>query len=292
MITMTPEKLVKGEPVQRSLEYLDQSLDFILDKNIEKDYKLKIIFSSGKRLADEYLHLVKKNTVKYRGIMVADDWLAGKLMVLRLLVKATPCPAQLQIHPENKVIFHYLYNLRFMRELLSQITPLDHNRLIPKEFIQASLLKAEVRGFNLNCLSMNGYPLLICSLPYQGNKGAYYLPSFHTVIIFASPYPEDIKQFIIFHELGHALYHLNNQKHWKQKLPGREFQNLLELLKFKYPPPKITVLKPLKERHLDEAFASLLASYLLGTWEKDSPGEEVIKLLKEYLESLRKYPSG
>lgn len=288
MITITPDKLTKGETIQKSLEYLDQSLDFVMDKSIEQDYKLKIIFSSGKRLSEEYSQLLKESTIKCRGVILVDDWAACRLLVLRLLVKATPCPAQLNIHPENKIIFHYLYNLRFLRELFSQMNPLNRPHLLPKDFILETLLEVESRGFNLDCLSMNGYPLLLCSLPYQGDKSGYYLPSFHTVTLFANSYPKNIKQFVIIHELGHALYHLNNLKQQGQKLPGEEFEKLLKLLKLKYPPSRVTTLKTLKERHIEEAFANLLASYLLGHRKKDNQEKEVEKLLIVYLKSLMK----
>ncbi len=40
MIKTTPDKLPKSEPLQWGLDYIEESLDFIMDSEIEQDYKL------------------------------------------------------------------------------------------------------------------------------------------------------------------------------------------------------------------------------------------------------------
>jgi|GEM_PF-2378468 len=271
MIKTTPDKLPKSEPIQWGLDYINESLEFLMDSEIEQDYKLEIIFSSGKNLAHHYQSLLKKEAMLYKSTLIADNWEAGKLMALRLLVKATPCPAQSYIHPVDKLMFYYIYNLKYLSKFFTSINLINCRNLIPKSFIREVLEIAEKNGLNLDCLKSNGYPLLICSLPYEEKQPGCYFHSFHTAVLFANSHNETVKKHLILHELGHALFNLSNNNKSSNKL----FNALLALLKKYHPYSKVISVKPFQHRYMEEVFADSLATYFLSDqeWEERTEGE-------------------
>ncbi len=272
MIKTTPEKLSKSEPLQWGLDYIEESLDFIMDSEIEQDYKMDIVISSGKNLIQQYQSLLKREAVSYKGTLITHSWAAGKIMTLRLLVKATPCPAQSYIHTADKIMFYYIYHLKFLRKFFSKINLINCRNMIPKEFILEVLEMAENNGLNLDCLKSRGYPLLICSLPYEEKQPGCYFHSFHTAVLFASSHEDSINRHLILHELSHALFNLSS-KGRNNKGP---FNNLLSLIKKYYPQSRVISVKDFKLRYLEEVFAELLATYLFsGAPTKNQLSEEL-----------------
>ncbi|PKM79243.1 MAG: hypothetical protein CVU88_06790 [Firmicutes bacterium HGW-Firmicutes-13] len=288
MLITTSDKLKNREPVQWGIDYIDESLSFITDIEVDQEYKMKIIFSSGNNLAESYRNLIRESTEQFKGVQVADNWEAAKLMILRLLVKSTPCPGQYQFNSANKLIFHYIYNLNYLRKFFSQINLSAGNSFLPKSFILETLKLSENRGLNLNCLNMNSYPLLICSLPYIEKTPACYFYSFHTALLFSNSYHEYIKKHLILHEIGHVLFNLKDA----HKSSRRALLYLLALIEKNYPYTKVVVVKPFRRRFSEEVFSDLLAAYLLleekpqKNIESKPVPNEIQKALKLYLSSL------
>lgn len=288
MLITTPDKLKYREPVQWGIDYINESLSFITDREIDQEYKMKIIFSSGTNLAENYRDLIRKSVERYKGVQVADNWEAAKLMVLRMLLKSTPCPGQHQLHSENKLIFHYLYNLKYLHKFFSQINLSTGNSFLPKTFILETIKLAENKGLNPECLRMNGYPLLFCSLPYIEKTPASYFYSFHTALLFYNSCHEYIKRHLILHETGHALFNLKDE----HKSSRRAFLYLMSLIKKHYPYTKVVVLKPFRQKFSEEIFSDLLAAYLLmeekpeEIIETKPVSREIQKAISLYLNSL------
>ncbi len=289
MLITTSDKLKNREPVQWGIDYIDESLSFVTDREVDQDYKMKIIFASGTSLAENYRRLIRESVERYKGVQIADNWEAAKLMVLRLLVKSTPCPGQYQFNSADKLIFHYIYNLKYLHKFFSHINLSTGNSFLPKPFILETIKLAENRGLNLDSLNMNGYPLLFCSLPYIEKTSACYFYSFHTALLFSNSYHEYIKKHLILHEIGHALFNLKDA----HKSSRRAFLYLMALIEKKYPYTKVVVLKPFRRKFSEEVFSDLLASYLLLDQKPDENiqlkpvSKEIQKAMKLYLNSLK-----
>ncbi|UNC90783.1 hypothetical protein [Candidatus Contubernalis alkaliaceticus] len=259
MIVTTTEKLKKREPVEWALDYIKESLAFLMDSEIDQNYKLEIIYTSGKDLALSYRDMIAKGTVGQEGLLIAVGLPAANLSVLRLLVKCTPCPAQQKINSIQKILFYYASNLRYIETFLAGMNTVPSSSTVSLPFIMETLKMARERGLNTGLLEMNKYPLLLCSLPYEEKAPACYLNSFHTVILFANDYSTFLKRHIILHEIGHILFNLR-KNHFKSK---KAFVYLISLLEKKCSDSKITSLHNYRKKFMEELCADLFATYLL-----------------------------
>lgn len=259
MIVTTAEKLKKREPVEWALDYIEESLAFLMDSEIDQEYKLKIIYASGKDLAHVYKTMIANKTVSQEGLLLAEGMPAANLSVLRLLVKCTPCPAQQKLNSVQKILFYYASNLRYIQNFFSGINTVTSSSPVPLSFVTETIKIAQERGLNTGILEMNGYPLLLCSLPYEDKNPAYYLSSFHTVILFANDYSNLLKRHIILHEIGHILFSLR-KTHFKSK---KAFVYLISLLEKRCSESKVTSLQNYRKKFMEELCADLFATYLL-----------------------------
>ena len=259
LILTTAEKFKKREPVEWALDYIEESLSFLMDSDIEQEYKIKMIYASGRDLAQIYRNIISKETESHYGMLMSEGFKAGKVAVLRLLVKATPCPAQQRINSVQKILFYYASNLNYLKNFFSGLSLNPSSATISLSFVTETVKIAEGRGLNPDLLEMNGYPLLFCSMPYEEEAPACYLNSFHTVFLFANNFSPFIQRHIILHEIGHILFDLRNSQ-WKSK---KAFAHLLSLLQQKCSNSKVTSLKNPRHKFMEELCADLFATYFL-----------------------------
>lgn len=274
MIITTAEKLKKREPVEWALDYIEESLSFLMDSEIEQEYKIQMIYASGRDLAQIYQKSFPKGTVDHDGMLIAEGSSATRVAVLRLLVKATPCPAQQRINSVQKILFYYASNLHYLQRFFSGLRLNPSSSVVSLSFIAETLKIAEGRGLNPEVLKMNGYPLLFCSLPYEEEVPACYLNSFHTIFLFSNKFSPFIQRHIILHEIGHILFDLRNSQ-WKSK---KAFVYLLSLLEQKCSNSKVTSLKNHRKKFMEELCADLFATYLLypELEKEDLRGSQVV----------------
>ncbi len=286
MILTTVQKLKKREPVDWALDYVEECLSFLMDSDIEQDYKMQMVYSAGRDLAYLYQKMISEGTSCHKGILMTEGEASGKTAVLRLLVKATPCPAQQRIHPVKKILFYFISNLNYLKNFFSGLKLEPSSATISLSFTRETLVIAEDRGLNPEVLKMNGHPLLLCSLPYKEEAPACYLNSFHTVFLFANNYSPVLQRHIILHEIGHILFDLRNSR-WKSK---KAFQYLYSLLQEKFSHSKVASLENPRKKFMEELCADLFATYLLySEFKKEGSRDSRVNFCEKLSAATRLY---
>lgn len=252
-------KIETTEPVQLTIDFLEEMLALDKDEEIMESYWENLLREKRREVMEDYYALAPILTSMQYGLCYSEGMAAGRMLVMRILLGILPASDPLgfslvgmnqNIRGIFREVIQYLKSLYMANE--GDLTSWKNSVLISTGL----LVK---RGFSPYFLRRGGLPMLVAVPPYRETTAACYLSSPHTVVLYSNgEISPERRCYYFLHEVGHLIYQKFFTKHQVPPLFTKLLSQLesSELGQFLYP----------GSQGEKEVFANLFAfTMLMGT---------------------------
>ncbi len=224
MSVSVKRKIETTEPVQLTIDFLEEMLAMSSDEEIAEDYWDELLKQKRREIMEDYYALAPLLSSMHYGLFYSEGMASGRLLVMRILLGILP--------PSNPLGFSLVGIKENIRGTFRDVTqylkslymanegdhPLWKNSVLVATKI---LLK---KGFSPYFLRRGGWPILAAAPPYREMTAACYLSGPHAVILYSNrEISPERRCYYFLHEIGHLIY----DKYFERRQVPGFFSNLM-----------------------------------------------------------------